>query len=367
MATVGNIFDYLNRIAPVRMMEEYDNVGLLVGDRNQLVTKVLIALDITGKVVDKAAAAGAQLIVSHHPVIFRPIRDVRLDGKTGIVYKLANHSLSAVCMHTNLDLANGGVNDCLAQTLELADVEILSVTGKKPMKKITVFVPVDYAAAVRQAMTDAGAGSIQNYRGCAFETQGMSYFRPVEGSNPFIGEVGKVQRVYEMRIEALCPGDRVEEVVRKVISVHPYEVPVYHVTDDEAMTEPYGIGRVGNLAQPKSLEDFAGFVKQKLFCSAVGVCRSRDDAVRRISVCGGADDGTLVEFSLKAGADTLVIGEMKHSSKIEAKEAGVNIIEAGHFQTENVICPHLFHILSSQFRDTVFSVANHNCAPDYFI
>lgn len=359
MTTVSDIFQFLNHFAPVSLAEEWDNVGLLCGDSDAGVNRALIALDITSKVAQEAARKSVQLIVSHHPVIFHPLRSVMADSA---VWQMAKASVSAICMHTNLDLCNGGVNDALAETLEISGREILLPEGKFSFQKISVFVPAGYAEAVRLAMAEAGAGTYKGYDSCAYETSGSGYFRPLAGSNPFIGEVGKPEKTEEVKIEAVCAEDKVKAVVSAMLKAHPYEVPAYDIFADEGPGEPYGLGRVGDLPSERALPEFAEFVKQKLSCGMVKICNG-GKTVRRVAVCGGSGDESLIFESLRKGADTLVVGEMKHSSKIVAVERDLNIVEAGHFATENVICPHLCKLLSQQFPAVSFELAESNRDP----
>lgn len=366
MVTVQTIYEFLNGLYPVWLKEDYDNVGILAGDRNAPLQKALIALDITGAVIDEAARSSAELIISHHPIIFKPVKSVLAGGKTSALYQLIHHSLSAVCMHTNMDMANGGVNDVLADVLELRNFRILEVTESSHYKKITVFVPAGYEDKVREAMARAGAGKLGNYDGCAFAAKGDGYFRPLENANPFIGKQGVFEKTDETRIEAICAEKDLQNVLKAMIEAHPYEEPAYDLFDDAAVQEHYGIGRYGDISDQMNVDKFALFVKNRLGCTGVKVVNAGVQ-VKVAAVCGGADDGNMIDSCLQKGADTLVIGEMKHSSKIEAMEAGINVIEAGHYATENVICTHLQKILSSEFPQLDFAVAKANHDPAYFI
>lgn len=359
LTTVGAIFEFLCSVAPLSLAESWDNCGLLCGEKNKPVRKALISLDITSAVAREAYEKGAELIISHHPVIFKPLSAIR-EGSA--VWTLANRSLSAICMHTNLDLCAGGVNDALAERLSLARVHLLDEAGRVYYKKIVSFVPAPYADSVRLAMAEAGAGKLGNYDSCSFTAAGNGHFRPLEGSHPFIGKQGETEKADEVRIEAVCPANRAEQVAAAMLRAHPYEVPAYDIFTDEALYDAYGLGRAGDLPEKEKLGDFAGFVKERLGCSGVAVCDARKD-VYHVAVCSGAEDGTMIEAALRAGCDTLVTGEMKHSSMIEALERGINVVAAGHFPTENVICPKLKEILASRFGEVSFEIADTNKDP----
>lgn len=364
MTTVSDIFDFLNELAPVSLAEDYDNPGLLEGDPNCTVRKVLLSLDITPVTAQEAADCNAQLVISHHPVIFKPIRSVLSTGGTAAVWKLAQLSLSAICMHTNLDTANGGVNDALAAALKLQKVTKLGSFKSRHYKKISVFVPLDFAEKVRGAMAQAGAGKLGAYDGCAFEAPGKGYFRPLEGANPFIGKQGKPECVDEIRIEAVCAPEKVKKVITAMLEAHPYEVPAYDIFDDEAISTDYGMGRVGLIGGKMPLSDFAVKVKSALSSACVKVVDS-GKAAQKIAVLGGSADSEIINLVKKSGADTLVTGEMKHNLYYEAIEAGINIVEAGHFATETVILPVLKEKLSSAFPGISFEIAKSNREP-YF-
>jgi dinuclear metal center YbgI/SA1388 family protein len=366
MSTVEDIFDFLNEIAPLRLAEDYDNPGLLVGDKTSDVSKALLSLDITPITAVEAAECGAQLIISHHPVIFKPVKSVLSSGNTAAVWKLVNLSLSAICMHTNLDTASGGVNDVLAEVLGLNDISPLGLFGSEHYKKISVFVPESHAEKVRLAMAATGAGRLGVYDGCAFETRGAGYFRPLEGAKPFIGEIGCEEHVDEVRVEVICAANNVKKTVAAMLAVHPYEVPAYDIFDDEAVSDDYGIGRMGCLATQMQLKEFAHKVKSALSSACIKVVDSGKPAFK-VAFCSGSLDEEFINEATKSGADTLLTGEMKHSLYYVAMEAGLNVVEAGHFATETVVLPRLREKLSAAFPQTVFEIAKSNREPYYAI
>lgn len=363
MVTVNDIFSYLNRLAPLSLAEDFDNPGLLAGNGKTQVKKALLCLDITSKAAEEAKEKDAQLLISHHPVIFKPIRNVLANGATAPVYNLINKSLSAICMHTNLDKADGGVNDALCSALHLKNTVKLSVGSKKNYKKITVFVPKGFEDKVRTAMKDAGAGKLYEYDGCSFETVGKGYFRPLEGANPFIGKMGKPECTDETRIEAICESSKVKQVVTDMLKVHPYEVPAYDIFDDEAVFDNYTFGRLGETKE-KPICEYAKEVKKYLSSSCVKYVDA-NKPVKKIAVCSGACDEEFFAEAVSAGADTILTGELKHHMYNLAFEMGLNALEAGHFATETVVLPVLKEKLQNQFPDVEFLVAQCNKEP-YF-
>ncbi|HEX2937634.1 MAG TPA: Nif3-like dinuclear metal center hexameric protein [Ruminiclostridium sp.] len=366
MATVSDIYNYLCEIAPLRLAEDYDNPGLLVGEPDSSVKKALLSLDITSETAKEAETGGAQLIISHHPVIFKPVRKVVSSGPASVVWNLAKRSISAVCMHTNLDTANGGVNDVLAQILDLSDIKILSDDIIINFKKVSVFVPDSHAEKVRLAMARAGAGKLGQYDGCAFETEGKGYFRPLQGAKPYIGESGKPEKVNETRIEAICAPQILNNVISEMLKAHPYEVPAYDIFEDEAVCEKYGIGRIGTLKQELPLREFATRVKKKLDTCCVKVTDAGKIA-KTIALCSGAVDEEIIMKAAKAGADTIVTGEMKHNLYYTALNYNINVVEAGHFATETVILPSLKQRLENKFPGVIFEIAKGNVEPFYVV
>lgn len=363
MTNVNSIFKYLNEIAPTWLAESYDNPGLLVGDKNSEVKKALLCLDITSKCINEAKEKNAQLLISHHPVIFRPIKNVLANSTTVPVFNLIKNDMSAICMHTNLDRAEGGVNDCLCEAIGLTDIIKIGETVKENFKKIFVFVPVGFEEKVRSAMANAGAGKLGEYDGCAFEAGGNGYFRPLDGANPFIGNVGKYEKADEVKIEAICEPSKVKAVVRAMLEAHPYEVPAYDIFDDEAVSNSYPIGRLGSVKEPTTVAKFAESVKRSLNSSCVKYVTVKD-TVSKVAVCSGTADEDFFEDALDAGADTVLTGELKHHMYNLAAELGLNVVEAGHFATEAVVLPCLEKKLKAKFNDVDFFVAE-NCVEPY--
>jgi len=350
------IYDFLKIIAPLMLAESYDNPGLLVGSGQQQVNKALVALDITSDVCLEAVQKDAQLVISHHPVIFKPVRAVLREGETAPLWQLVNNSLTAICMHTNLDSAAGGVNDALAEALGFKKPSVLLVRGVKNYKKVAVYVPRAYAQAVRQSIAQAGAGSLGAYDSCSFETEGIGYFRPLEGAKPFIGQVGSVEQVSEVKLEAICAPSITNNVVEAIKRVHPYEQPAIEIFDDESNSEAYGIGRLALLSHTQELEAFVRFVTKSLLSGGARFA-SAGRKVSSVAICSGAWDAELTVEAVLKGADTILTGEIKHSDILAALDCGLNVIAAGHFATENVICPVLASKLSTEFPDVRFEVA----------
>ncbi|MDI3534408.1 MAG: hypothetical protein PWQ82_773 [Thermosediminibacterales bacterium] len=370
-AKAQTVISLIEKIAPKRLAEDWDNVGLQIGDPRSEIRKVLVALDITPEVVEEAITADADMIVSHHPFFFDPVRSIRFDQSFGdMVYKLVKNGITVYSAHTNLDITPGGVNDILVKKLGLLEVEPLQVTLKEVYKKIVVFVPEGYEDIVREAMCKAGAGWIGNYSHCSFVTQGTGSFKPLEGANPFIGDVGKLETVREYRLETIVEDSLVKKVVSAMIKAHPYEEVAYDIYPLANEPKIYGLGRIGRLNKTMSLKELALSIKQLLKNEMVRVVGQLDQQVEKVAICGGSGMSTLHQAAFK-GADVLITGDVKYHQAIDAKRMGVSIVDAGHWETEipvvSFVVTYLKNELSKMKYDTDVVLSNVNNQPFAFL
>jgi len=328
---VKTIMRWMEAWAPAAMAEPDDKIGLQIGSPDAPVTTVAVALDVTEAVVEEAAARGAELIVAHHPVIFRPLAAVRTDRPDGrLVAKLLTTGISVYAAHTNLDVAPGGVNDMLADALGLAETAPLKTTYVETLYKLVMYVPKERLDAVRDAAFAAGAGRIGRYGRCGFVSDGEGTFLPDEGTNPYVGEPGREERVAEARFETIVPASRRDAVVRAAIAAHPYEEPAYDVFRLEPpIGRAYGLGRVGRLHAPMALRDFAEHAKRALGVPALRFVGDPAKPVRRIAVLGGSGR-SYVKHAIASGADAFVTGDLDHHTAHDALAAGLALVDPGH-------------------------------------
>ncbi len=350
--TVKEILQAVDTIAPFRLTMDFDNTGLLIGDPDAEVTGVVLALDCTEEAITVAKENGANLIISHHPVIFHGIKKLTADS---ISYQIVRNNMHVISAHTNLDIAVGGVNDVLAQKLGLKELHGLSCTFQQAYDKVVVFVPESHYRSVYEAMTAAGAGTIDTYAGCAYFTEGEGTFLPLEGANPFLGTVDEYEQVKEIRIEMVCRKAQTSAVVSAMKAVHPYEVPAYDIFEDRGIVEEEYLGRVGQLPAPLTAKKLAELVKSRLG----GSIRFTDGKkqIHTVAVCGGAGDSEL-ESALRCGADALVTGEVAHHIFVEAAHRGMTLIEGGHFHTEDIVLDSLKEKLSDKFPEIDFRICH---------
>jgi dinuclear metal center YbgI/SA1388 family protein len=338
----------MDRLAPCNWAEEGDNVGLLVGDPGAEVSAVLVSLDVDEKVVDRAIAHKANLIITHHPPIFRPLKSLRYDLPSGsLLRKLIKNNIMVYVAHTNLDCASLGVSAQLAKSLGLLDTEPLKAVGVDRMFKLVTFVPTEHTKTILNAMADAGAGWIGNYSHCSFRLLGTGTFLPREEANPFIGLAGRLEEVEEHRLETILPENLLEKVVAAMKKAHPYEEVAYDIYPLHQPATSWGFGKIGRLPAPVPLMAFVEKVKQTLGVKVIKLSGEREGLVTKVAVCGGAG-ASLIHAAFNKGADVLVTGDLKYHEAREAIALKLPVLDAGHLATEQVIIPALTQLLRSE-------------------
>lgn len=332
---VSDIVGIINKFAPLRRAESWDNPGLQVGDPRSAAGRVMVSLDPCAGAVRAAVEAGCGLLVTHHPLIFSPLKRLSSQDPVGsILMEAVRHNLSVVSAHTNYDAADGGLNDLLACRLGLTSCEPLKGDGGARLAKLVVFVPLGHEDAVRGAVFPH-AVALGRYDDCSFMATGTGTFRPLEGARPFIGEEGKRTAAAEGRLEFLVEEEDVAVAVKAMARAHPYEVPAYDVYPLLNRGRAEGIGRVGLLPAPLSLADFARMVKDELSAPGLRVVGALDRTVRKVALCGGSG-AFLLNDALFRGADLLLTGDIKYHDARNAEALGIAVVDAGHYTTEQV-------------------------------
>ena len=334
MTRLGDVVVALDALYPAAWAEAWDAVGLVVGDPDAVVRRVLFAIDPVAPVVAEAAERGADLLVTHHPLYLRGTTSVAAtDPKGRVVHHLIAGGCALFVAHTNADVASPGVSDALAARLGMVETRPLSPLPAEPLDKLVVFVPVADADRVLDAVAAEGAGAIGDYDRCAWRTTGEGTFRPLPGAAPTIGVVGEVASVEEVRLETVLPRARRAAVVRALLASHPYEEPAYDVLELATVLGPRGLGRVGRLPQPTALGELVKQVAAVLPQTAWGVRAAGDplQLVETLAVCGGAGDDLLVEAA--AVADAYLTADLRHHPASEAPQ-GLALIDAAHWATE---------------------------------
>lgn len=334
MATVGTVLDFLERIIPSSLAAEWDNVGLLLGDRAAQVRRVMTCLTVTPESAAEAVEQQAELIVTHHPILFRPVQRLTGDNPEGrMLLALLRAGVAVYSPHTAFDNAPGGINDLLAGRLGLTEVIPLRRHEEPRQCKLVVFVPDADLAGVSDALFAAGAGVIGQYRECSFRLTGTGTFFGGEGTKPTVGVKGRREEVREWRLEVICPEARVETAVAALRQAHSYEEPAFDVYPLRSAPGAGGEGRVGRLPDTVTLGELARTAATVLGAPAMQAVGDLGRNVERVAVVCGAG-GSFLNDAVRAGADVLLTGEARFHDYLAARAAGLALLLPGHYATE---------------------------------
>jgi len=366
MLTVAAVVDYLRSSAPPQLAADWDNVGLLLGDTASEVHRVMTCLTVTAESAAEAVAEKAELIVTHHPILFRSIKRLTSETPEGrMVLSLVRAGVAVYSPHTAFDNTRNGINEMIAQRLGLVDVAPLR-RGQGPRQcKVVVFVPDSDLGRVSDAMFAAGAGNIGQYSQCSFRLAGTGTFFGSDATNPTVGQKGRREDVSEWRLEAVCPEADVERVVAAMRKAHSYEEPAYDVYPLRPPTGGGGVGgdgRLGRLPQPQPLGELARAVKAALRATLVQVVGEPGRTVQRVAiVCGAGAD--LLPDAARAGADVLLTGELRFHDCLAAQAQGLAAVLPGHYATERFAVEELAVRLREKFAEITVWASRHERDP----
>ena len=346
-AAVRDVARAMAEIAPAHLAESWDNVGLQVGDGRWIVRRVRVALDPLPEVVEQACDDGVDMLVTHHPLIFRPLKSLDFSTPAGRIVRMAlEHRLAVFSAHTNLDSARGGINDYLCGVLGLKNTRPLAPAQEQARCKVVVFVPTKHQARVLDTLCSSGAGRIGAYDCCSFRCEGRGAFRPGPDADPYLGERGEATEMDEVRIEAVVAQRDVERILKALNSVHPYETPACDVYRLEPAGSDVGLGRVGELETPEPLESFASRAKSALGLSSVAIVGEASMAVETAAVCSGSGSGLMKEF-FASGADVYISGDLHYHDARDAETRKKGLMDIGHFGSERVVADFLVDSLGA--------------------
>jgi len=338
--TLAEVVDVLERLYDPTWARDWDAVGLVCGDPDAPVRRVLLAVDAVASVVEEALDWHADLVLTHHPLLLRPVHSVAATTAKGrLVHRLVRSGCALYTAHTNADAAAPGVSDALARVLGLRDLTPLSADAPDPVDKVVTFVPEDSVDLVVDALAKAGAGEVGDYSRCAFVATGTGTFTPGWHSTPAVGEPGRREDVPQRRLEMVLPRPRREAVVAALHQTHPHSQVAFDVYEIASWSSSRGIGRVGRLAAPTTLREFALLVAEALPATAQGVRIAGDptSVIERVAVCGGSGDG-LLAAARAAGVDAFVTSDLRHHPVSEAREdVGENppyLVDVAHWSSE---------------------------------
>lgn len=358
---VKELVSYLNQIAPFSYQESYDNSGLLVGDPRTEIKGVLVALDCIETIVDEAILHGANVIVTHHPIIFKGLK--RITGANYIertVLKAIKNDICLVAIHTNLDNVHFGVNHIISEKLGLSNLKILSPKAATNYK-LAVFVPQTHADLLREALAKAGAGYIGSYDSCSFSSKGEGRFRPDSDALPFIGKAGELEIVEEEKVEVIVSEHAISNVLDAMKTMHPYEEIAYDLIGLSNTNEYIGSGMVGVLEQEMEVMEFLNLVKVSFQCGSIRYTNPVKSHVKTIAVCGGSGS-FLLKDAIRAKADVFITGDFKYHEFFDA-ENHLMIADIGHFESEQYTSEWLVAQMKKKFTNFAVRLTNVNTNP----
>ncbi len=362
---IKDIAERIKKIVPLELAQDWDNVGLLIGDPQKNVKNILLTIDVTSDIAAEAKRLKTDLIVSYHPVIWDGLKKITSEGQSSVVYNLIRRGLAVFSIHTALDSAIGGVNDGLA--------EIIGIVDGKPIGdyvdrlagdnyKLVVFVPAESAAEVSNAVFATGAGEIGNYSHCGFGAEGTGTFLPLEGARPAIGKKGEIEAVPEIRFETIVPGEKLDEVIAAMKKAHPYETPAFDIIKLYDSPTKFGLGRIGKLAQPLRIAQIIKRIKKHTGAQAVGIVGNENRLVKTAAVCAGSC-GKIINLVIAAKADLYLTGELKHHQALAAKEAGLTCICLSHTVSERFILKKFAKQLQKQLNSVTIRISKKDADP----
>lgn len=333
---VSDLLRAVEAIAPARLAESWDNVGLQIGHPSAPLRRVLTCLEVTPPVLDEAVERQANAIVAHHPLIFQPLTALNLAQPAGaLVGRLVREGMALVVAHTNLDSAAWGTNSVLAEACGLTPEGALLPREEEPAGKLVLFVPRGHENAAIEAIARGGGGRIGAYTHCTFRTPGTGTFRGEPGTHPAIGEPERLEEVEEYRIEAIVPERARQSVLREVLAVHPYEEPAYDFYPLLPGRGGVGMGCLAPLDPPTAARDLALQIKERLNLASVRLSGPPAKKVRRVAICSGAGGSFVGKAAGRA--DAFITGEINYHHAVEAHARGLAVIELGHFNSEVLI------------------------------
>jgi dinuclear metal center YbgI/SA1388 family protein len=345
--TIGEIINYLESVSPCSYQEPYDNAGLILGDPKATITSVLITLDVTEPIIDEAIETGCELIIAHHPIIFKGIK--RINGNSFVercVMKAIKNDIAIYAAHTNLDSIIGGVNSKICEKIGLTNVKILAPV-KGQLLKLATFIPDDHLEKVRDAIFEAGAGAIGQYDKCSFSSNGAGTFRGGEKSNPYIGEIGEFHFEKETRFETIFPRHLENKIINALKKTHPYEEVAYDIYPLENNLPEVGAGMIGELPGGENEIDFLSRLLGIFGCNVVRHTYLLGRPVKKVAVCGGSGS-YLLSSAISAGADIFVTADMKYHDFFDAEEKIV-VADIGHYESEQFTKELFYEILIKKF------------------
>lgn len=364
MVKIKDIVQALEQLAPKEYQESYDNAGLITGQMQWEVTGVLVTLDCIESIIDEAVQKRCNLIVAHHPIVFKGLKQI--NGKNYVertIIKAIKNDIAIYAIHTNLDHVMAGVNHKIASKIGLLNTRILAPKSQT-LEKIVAFVPTENTQQVLDALYAAGAGEIGNYTNCSFQVTGKGNFKPNELSNPTIGEPNIHQEVEEDRIELIFPAHLRNSITRNLKSAHPYEEVAYYITALENENQEVGAGMIGELAEPLNTQAFLRHLKSSMALNSIRYTIKSEDIIKTVAVCGGAGS-FLLAMAKAQNADAFVTADFKYHEFFDG-EGKTMIADIGHYESEKFTKELLHSFLTEKFANIATYLSEVNTNPVHY-
>jgi dinuclear metal center YbgI/SA1388 family protein len=363
---VNDLIQFLETIAPASLQEDYDNAGLLTGNASSMFTGALISLDCTEEIVQEAIDKNCNLIIAHHPIVFKGLK--KINGNNYVertIIKAIKNDIAIYAIHTNLDNVLAGVNGKIAEMLGLQNVQILS-PKKDILQKLAVFVPAENAEKLKDALFAAGAGNIGNYSECSFSTTGTGSFTPSEGANPYSGKIGIREVGEEVKLEVIFPAWLQNSIIKAMKANHPYEEVAHDIYNLNNKYQETGSGIIGTLAEPIDETDLLTQIAAVFKVKVVKHTALVGKKCLKIAVCGGAGS-FLIGNAKAAGADVYITSDVKYHEFFDA-DGQILLADIGHYEIEQFTIDLIFDLLSNKFPNFALLKTGVNTNPvQYFV
>ncbi|RDC63242.1 Nif3-like dinuclear metal center hexameric protein [Adhaeribacter pallidiroseus] len=361
MFKIKDLIYLLEQVAPPAYQESYDNVGLQTGNVQDTITGVLLTLDCTEAVINEAIQNNCNLIIAHHPVIFKPLK--KLTGQNAvekIIIKAVQNNLAIYACHTNLDSVINGVNSKICQKLGLINTRILAPKAGI-LRKLVTFIPVSNTSQVLQALHQAGAGHMGDYENCSFQVTGQGSFKPINNANPAIGEINKQEFVEENRVEVIFPAYLESKLTKALFQAHPYEEVAYDIISLNNYNQQVGAGMIGDLPDSLSESDFITYLKEKMGLQMVKHTAFQNKNLKKVAVCGGTGS-FLMKDALHQQADVFITADLKYHEYFAAEDK-MMLADIGHYESEVYTKELFYEIIKNKFTNFAVLLSKVNTNP----
>lgn len=351
---MNQLLQMINNIVPEKLAEKWDNGGVQIDTGKNEIDKILISMEITDEVVAEAIDKKADMIITHHPFIFSPIKSIQKDWTGTTIVKLIQNNISVYTSHTSFDSVIGGNNDFLANLLSIQGLSTIEEQENEKYYKVIVYVPKEALEVVRNSFFRSGAGKINDYSHCTFCQEGVGTFMPLDEAQPHIGNRNEISYVDEYRLESIVPENKLKAVIKEMLEVHPYEEPAYDIfLMQNAIGDVPGLGRIGELEKTETLESICTRIKKVLDIQhEIPFVGDKMMPIKKVGICTGSGSSYIKDTSYR-GCHLLITGDVKYHDAQLAKQLGIAVIDASHFHTEKIFVQNMAQQLRDILKDKV--------------